>query len=217
MAKLNKNEVLKVIVSSAKLYKKNLENKNLLIVSKRKSQPFRFWELKFEKKQFKHLIGIDTTLSSTHFYRKSLTGKLSVNDFQIRTDGTTELKLSVLPSLLDFKNNVRMIGDFEDCSPKLFTEVLAGNIQGALGFVHDNKDNLVPNTCLKCNTNNRVDAEKIVLILSKGFANIEYSNIEYIAEHNFNIEELKSFNCIYKDTINLLFSNVNDLVAVDSE
>lgn len=49
MAKLNKNEVLKVIVSSSKLYKKNLENKNLLIVSKRKSQPFRFWELKFEK------------------------------------------------------------------------------------------------------------------------------------------------------------------------
>lgn len=37
---------------------------------------------------------------------------------------------------MNFKNSVRMIGDyFEDCSPKLLTEVLAGNLQGALGFV----------------------------------------------------------------------------------
>lgn len=217
MAKLNKKDVLKTIISSAKLYKKNLENKNLLIVSRRKSQPFKFWELKFEKKQFKHLIGIDTTLSSTHFYKKALSGKLSVNDFELRTDGTTELKLLVLPSLMDFKDHVRMIGEFEDCSPKLFTEVLAGNIQGALGFVHDNKDELVPNTCLKCNTNHRADAERIVLILSRNLSDTDYSNIEYIAQHNFNIEELKSVNCNYKDNINILFPSVEDLVATDSE
>lgn len=82
---------------------------------------------------------LKTIISSAKLYKKALSSKLSVNDFELRTDGTTELKLLVLPSLMDFKDHVRMIGEFEDCSPKLFTEVLAGNIQGALGFVHDNK------------------------------------------------------------------------------
>ena len=49
---------------------------------------------------------------------------------------------------MDFKNSIRMIGYyFEDYSPKLLTEVLAGNVQGALGFASDEKSDLVPNTC----------------------------------------------------------------------
>ena len=39
MAKLNKDDVLKTIIKSANLYKKNLANKNFLIVSKIKNEP----------------------------------------------------------------------------------------------------------------------------------------------------------------------------------
>ncbi|HAT4181257.1 TPA: hypothetical protein I9Z90_002835, partial [Clostridium perfringens] len=47
MAELDKRDVLKTIISSAKLYKKNLNGKNFLIVSKNKNSPYNFWELKF--------------------------------------------------------------------------------------------------------------------------------------------------------------------------
>lgn len=71
---------------------------------------------------------------------------------------------------MDFKNSIRMIGYyFEDYSPKLLTEVLAGNVQGTLGFASDEKSDLVPNICLNCNTKVRSNAERIVLMISKKF------------------------------------------------
>jgi len=42
MAKLNKDDVLKTIIKSANLYKKNLVNKNFIIVSKSKNEPYKF-------------------------------------------------------------------------------------------------------------------------------------------------------------------------------
>ena len=219
MAKLNKDDVLKTIIKSANLYKKNLVNKNFLIVSKNRNEPYNFWELIFEKKQFLHLVGVKTNLSSKHFYTKATTKKLSINDFEPRTDGTTELKLAVLPTLMEFKNSVRMIGHYlEDCSPRLLTEVLAGNVRGALGFVPDEKSDLVPNTCLSCNTKVRSNSARIVLMLSKNFSDKEYSTIEYIAKDNFNIDELKEFDSPFKEIFNNLFDDdISDLVAIDSE
>ena len=218
MAKLNKDDVLKTIIKSANLYKKNLVNKNFLIVSKNRNEPYNFWELKFEKKQFLHLVGVKTNLSSKHFYTKATTKKLSINDFEPRTDGTTELKIAVLPLLMEFKNSIRMIGNYsKDCSPRLITEVLAGNIQGALGFVHDEKSDLVPNTCLKCDTKLRSSSARIVLMLSKNLSDKEYSTIEYIAHDNFNVSELKEFDSPLKKTFNTLFDDTLDLVAIDSE
>lgn len=217
MAKLDKKYVLKTIVNLAKLYKKNLVGKNFLIVSKTNDTPYKFWEVKFEKKQFKHLTGVKSHISPTYFYKKSISRSLSIKDFEIRNDGTTELKLEVLPKLLEFKDSIRMIGDYDDCSPKLYTEVLAGNVQGALGFINDEKSDLVPNTCLKCNTKLRSKHERIVLMLSKKFSETEYCNIEYIAEKNFDINELKIIDNEFKDTINKLFSNTSDLVAVECD
>lgn len=193
MAILNKDDVLKQVISSAKKYKANLVGRNFLIVSKKMNEEFNYWELKFEKKQFAHLTGLETNLSSKHFYEKatkSNRGKLSIRDFELREDGTTELKLEVLPLLMDFKDNIRVIGYFEDCSPRLMTEVLAGNNHGALGFVSDEKDDLVPNTCLKCDTKHRVDSERIVMILSKKFEDKEYMKVEYVATHKFNIDDV---------------------------
>lgn len=215
MAELDKRDVLKTIISSAKLYKKNLNGKNFLIVSKNKNSPYNFWELKFEKKQFTHLLGINTEISSKHFYAKAVRKQLSIRDFELRTDGTTELKLEVLPSLMEFADNVRMIGEYEDDnSPKLITDVLAGNIQGALGFVEDEKNDLVPNTCLNCNTKIRSKSERIVLMISKKFSESEFSKIEYIAEKNFDIEDLKVFDSKYKENIIRLFSTISSEAAV---
>ena len=217
MAQLDKKNVLKVIINSAKLYKNNLVDKNFLIVSKTNNTPYKFWELKFEKKQFAHLTGVKLNISSTYFYKKAISRSLSIKDFEPRSDGSTELKLEVLPKLMEFKDSIRMIGDYDDCSPKLYTEVLAGNLQGALGFVTDEKSDLVPNTCLKCNTKLRSKPERIVLMLSKKFYENEYCNIEYIAEKNFDINELKSIDNEFKDEINKLFSNTDDLVAVECD
>lgn len=214
MSKLKKIDALKIIINCANLYKKNLVNKNFLIISK--NEPFQYWELRFEKKQFLHLTGINTKLSSNHFFSKATTGKLSVNDFELRKDGTTDLKLAVLPILMDFANSVRIIGNyFEDGSPRLYTEVLAGNIQGALGFVHDKKSNLVPNTCLNFNIRLHSNSTRIVLMLSKALNEKEYLKIEYIAKNNFNIDDLRCWNSPFKTTFNYLFDNIYKYVATD--
>lgn len=216
MAKFNKNDVLKIIINSANLYKNNLLNKNFLIISKNKNEPFQYWEVKFEKKQFLHLTGINTKLSANHFFSKATTGKLSLNDFEIRKAGTTDLKLSVLPILMDFANSVRIIGDyFENDSPKLYTEVLAGNVQGALGFVHDEKSILVPNTCLNCNIRLRANSSRIVLMLSKPLNEKEYLKLEYIAKDNFKIEDLKYWDSPFKTSFDYIFDNVYNYVATD--
>lgn len=57
-----------------------------------------------KKKHFLHLVGIKTKLSSKHFYTKATTKNLSISEFDPRTDGTTELKLAVLPTLMDYKD-----------------------------------------------------------------------------------------------------------------
>lgn len=217
MAQLDKKYVLKTIINLAKLYKNNLVDKNFLIVSKTNDTPYKFWKLKFEKKQFAHLTGVKINISSTYFYKKAISRSLSIKDFEPRIDGSTELKLEVLPMLMKFKDSIRMIGDYDDCSLKLYTEVLAGNVQGALGFVTDDKSDLVPNTCLKCNTKLRSKPERIVLMISKKFYETEYSNIEYIAEKNFDINELKTINNEFKNTINKLFANTSDFVAIESD
>lgn len=203
MAILDKREVLRQVVSAAKKYKENLLGRNYLIISKKKHMDFKYWELKFEKKQFAHLTGLETTLSSSHFYQKAIGGRLSVRDFNLREDGTTELKLEVLPLLMEFKDKIRVVGYFEDCSPRLMTDVLAGNHQGALGFVKDEKDCLVPNTCLKCDTRFRVDSERIVMILSKKFEDKEYKKVEYAANKSFDIDDVLSEDSIFTSKIRM--------------
>ena len=41
-----------------------------------------------------------------------------------------------------------MVGDFNGCNPKLYTEKLAGGVKACLGFVKTHRAEYVPNTVL---------------------------------------------------------------------
>lgn len=79
------------------------------------------------------------------------------------------------------KKNVTMIGEFRDRGPKLFTEKVAGNVCGCIGFVKDKNTKLnVPNTLLKKDIRD-VTAQpfcKVFAVISKCYMQDKYSVIE---------------------------------------
>ena len=74
--------------------------------------------------------------------------KLSPDDFSFAPDGTTQLKLEILPQLMVKNISAKMVGDFNGCNPKLYTEKLAGGVKACLGFVKTPYSEYVPNTVL---------------------------------------------------------------------
>ena len=98
--KISKRLATRIIVSCAREYHNNLENRNLLIVYGSTSKPD-FFETIFLPSGFLHLTGVrpvsDKIPSSNVFYQKAMNGILNPNDFTMAVNGTTERKLSVLP------------------------------------------------------------------------------------------------------------------------
>ncbi len=54
----------------------------------------------------------DDTISAKEFYEKCLAHRLSASDFEFARDGTTPLKLDVLPRLISKNLSATMIGDY---------------------------------------------------------------------------------------------------------
>ena len=91
--KISKKLATRVIVSCAKEYHNNLENRNLLIVFGSPSKPD-FFETIFLPSNFLHLTGVgpvsDKIPSSNVFYQKAMNGILNSSDFTMAANGTTE-------------------------------------------------------------------------------------------------------------------------------
>lgn len=76
-----------------------------------------------------------------------------------------------------------MIGDFTDRGPKLFTEKVAGNVCGCIGFVKDRNTRLnVPNTLLKKDIRDitAFPVQKVYAVLSKSYTAEGYSVLEKV-------------------------------------
>lgn len=59
---------------------------------------------------------------------------METDDFELSSDGTTQLKLQVLPSLIKSNLSANMIGNPDENRPKLYTEKLIGNIMKPLSM-----------------------------------------------------------------------------------
>lgn len=180
---MEKKQALAILFNAAKLFKKNLEDKKFLVIFK-DTTTIDSLELKFSASNFLHLTGVESDFRSSHFYKRCIIQRLTVNDFNFREDGTTELKLEVLERMMDFCKNVKMIGDFNDNSLKLSTEKVAGNVFASIGFVKNN-DFFVPNTLLNKDIRHSTNKTKQVLfILSKNMSDEMYKVLEYSAKDN---------------------------------
>lgn len=129
---------------------KNLNGYQLLFILKDKHKHISSLEVSFYPYNFLHLTGIkliDGT-TATDFYKRCLNHKLSPEDFSFASDGTTQLKLEILPQLMLKNISAKMVGDFNGCNPKLYTEKLAGGVKACLGFIKTHRAEYVPNTVL---------------------------------------------------------------------
>ena len=184
--KISKKLATRVIVSCAREYHNNLENRNLLIVFGSPSKPD-FFETIFLPSNFLHLTGVrpvsDKIPSSNVFYQKAMNGILNSNDFIMAANGTTERKLSVLPWLTKVHFIAKMVGDYNSVQSMQYTEKLVGNTAGFLGFIFRNGF-YIPNTALEEDIRNfsLYQPKKVLAIFRKPVDIGQYQELYYIAK-----------------------------------
>ena len=115
---------------------------------------------------------------------------MSIGDFEFRDDGTTEMKLSVLPEVIKIHTSSRMTGEFTRTGIQLYTERIAGGTKGCMGFVKD-KNYYAPNTVLKEDIRDitRSPQYRIVATFIKKIKDEKYDLLSYTAK-KFDIKEL---------------------------
>lgn len=191
MKKYTKEQAIATVVSCAENYRKELEGRKLLFLCRDKHKKITYYEFAFYDRNFLHLTGLKPNTSggrepirADEFYRKCIHKKLRFSDFEFAKDGTTPLKLEVLPNLMTKNLSAKMVGEYHSSRPKLYTEKLAGGIKGCVGFVTDKvHGEYVPNTVLNEDIRNSVNhqAQVIAVFRTKQKENL-FSEITYIAK-----------------------------------
>ena len=109
-----------------------------------------------------HLTGLIYDGSAADFYRQCLAGHLSPSKLAFKPDGTTRMKLQILPQIVQIHLRANMIGSYNETKPLLYTDQLVGNPFGCLGFIIENGV-LKPNTALKDDIRNLTNDTKRIL------------------------------------------------------
>jgi len=191
MVKDAKREALQILINCASIYKQFLLNKNVLVVTQEK-QSICYLEISFPRHAYLHLTGVDIDedkISAKQFFNLCADKKLKLSDFNLKDDGTTRLKLDVLPMLLKINGSIKMLCTYNGDRPKLYTEKLAGNIRGCLGLVQSG-NYYVPNTVLNTDTRDEgTNHQRVLFMMEKGSKDKFYTDIVYIAKKII-IEEL---------------------------
>jgi len=182
MKSKTKQEVLRIIHNSALAYKENLVHKNVLFLTLSTSVATHF-EAAFLPRNFLHLTGVKSELTSIDFYDLAVRDRLREQDFRIATDGTTDKKLDVLLSLMNIHITARMVGDYNFSQSLLVTDKLAGTVTSAMGF-RRNGDIYMPNTALKTDVRDIVKhpVQRIAAIFIKKKHDTKYCELTYIAK-----------------------------------
>ena len=185
---MTKKEALAIVFRCAQTYKSELMNHSLLFVCMDKHNRTYAVKVTFDASNFQHLTGLQTHKQGIRpgdFFRRCLDHRLSEKDFDFATDGTTPLKLEVLPMLVSKDLSANRIGDYNGQQPKLFTNKLAGNVRGCMGFKRDeHAGRYVPNTVLKGRTEDFTGkTDRIIVTYRKQASEKCYSEIVHAAKN----------------------------------
>lgn len=184
---MTKKEALAVVFSCAQLYKENLVDKTLLFVTTDKHKKIHCLEVTFDISNFLHMTGFKVNkaeITARHFFSLCYDKRLTENDFEFADDGTTEMKMRVLPGLVKKNLSAKMLGDYNMSQPKLFTDKLAGSISACMGFVRDRGEGrFIPNTVLEGDIREKVrTSDRIILTYRKERKATQYSEIVFMAK-----------------------------------
>ena len=145
--KITKEDARRLVLNCAKKYQQNLLNKMLLVIYRdRLDNKIHFIEVVFRKRNYQHLTGLELIDNngkvlrnqSLNFYRKCIENKLSLNEIRFRQDGTTQLKLTALPILMDVTKITKITGDYNNLRPYLFVDKVMGGVNFCLGLSLEN-------------------------------------------------------------------------------
>ena len=111
---MTKKEALSIVFSCAPLYKENLVDRSLLFITTDKHKNVHCLEVTFDIGNFLHMTGFKLRkpgINARHFFNLCYDKRLTEADFEFSTDGTTEMKMRVLPSLMKKNLSAKMLGD----------------------------------------------------------------------------------------------------------
>lgn len=183
----SKTEAIKIVTTCSKLYRDNLVNNQMLFILSDKHKQTSALEVSFDANNFLHLTGLkikSSIFSAKKFYEQCLLGKLNPDDFEFAKDGTTQMKLMVLPKMMDKSLSANMVGEYNNRQPALFTEKIVGNIRGCIGFTEDKTSHrLVPNTILQVDTRDYIkEPFRIIMTCRKKKDDATYNEVVYVAK-----------------------------------
>lgn len=195
MKKYSKDEAASLVVNCALQYQKELVNKSLVFLCLNRSNRVIPFEVSFREKNFMHLTGlkpvkfIDSNsgqhiLSAPEFYNKCISKTITTSMFEFANDGTTDLKLEILPRVICKNLSANMIGNYDTYSPKLQTDKLVGKQSGIVGFVLDEDENkYLPNTLLNADIRDYSKSTlRIIATFRKNITDDKYQELTYKAK-----------------------------------
>lgn len=184
---MKKNEAIKIVNEAARKYEQYLVGKKTLVLFFKDKKQIDSLEVSFMAANFLHLTGFkikDDDISPLEFYRLCVEERLSEKDFSFSPDGTTELKLKVISSVISPNLSAKMIGDFSGNTLKLYTQKLVGGTQACIGFVKDANGVYYPNTLLNTDIRDLVQKPmRILAVFQRDFDEEKYSTKTYQAKN----------------------------------
>jgi hypothetical protein len=212
---MDKRKALSIIFHCATAYRNNLEGKNVLFAFGGNGK-CSFFETAFPPYNFQHLTGVNSSLTASQFYNASIDRRLTIEQFSFSDNGTTPLKLEILPNLMEIYKNARMVGDYNNARAYLYTEKIAGGVTANLGFVKDENypgsGFYVPNTTIKDDIRDMTlkPVQRVLAILLKKASDANYPLLTYLAKGiSLNmpvLQEILSEKVVPLDCVEYLFT-----------
>ena len=180
---MKKNKAIKDLRQFANDYTNNLLGKKLLFIFSDFPR-LDYLQVIFRKNNFRHMTGVETSLSPSLFYDACIDGKLSEKDFDFSNDGTTQLKFQVMMEILNVHITGRYIGEYNGKRPYLITDKFVGNYNYCLGL-KKNKKYYSPNTVLKANITKEIllPPKEIWATLRTDVENVVYDQLCYMRKN----------------------------------
>lgn len=179
---MTKKEAISIISKCARQYAVNLCDKQLAFVYRDSKNKTDYAEVIFRSNNFMHFTGIETknSMKANMFYKAALEQRLKESNLVFKSNHTTELKLQILPKIMNIAISARMIGDYAGSGLDLYTEKVTGTTSACLGLIE--KDGAyIPNTVLQEDIRSIIPKPpgKIFAIFRRDIHQNQYTELTY--------------------------------------
>lgn len=184
MTQFTKEQAVRRVFSCADEYKSNLVNRNLLFMYI-KGHKISALEVTFRAYHFMHLTGLKTKskIPAADFFKRCIKRRLSPNDIYFDDNGTTQMKLEVLPILMNKDLSANMICDYDGLKLRLKTDKLVGGKNGCVGFSLTETGEYIPKTLLSLDIRKDINSyHRIIATYRKNITDSIYTEIVHSAK-----------------------------------